>query len=613
MVAAAEMLNASFANFNDCTTPTQDPSTANRTVIFYPTLFMLGMIAVIGTAGNALVLYVYGIKKERTSTRIFILTLAAIDFLTCAVIVPYTIAVEWVNFILFSDFLCKSYHFLVASSVPLSAFVMAAISVDRYICICQPMRFKLSVLTVKLVIMFLAALALGLGIIVALLYGNVDDVDVNVVKTETNCSVTLEKPVPTESVMLHYGQCYTNHDVLSKGFLDVFKTVHLIMYLISLTVITLMYALLYVNVRRYNRRKSALLGSSMARAIYLMQSKADSTVVEATSQHNIYEGNPLIASDPNTSPKVKNAKSIQFKLDELGNDNKPSNAETEEKTSCSDDVKNKNNNTQSNSDPVEDSPPAQNTLSVTTNGRVRKVSIAESPVDTGCSNNLLNAENAGTNGRAPVKPKGIILNNLDCDNLSNTCSVTSSTCSNAEMSCTERLVYKLFNNGARTDNAGRGCFTGFCQRPPGSPESPRSDISQRHFSLTTVQEETDVTDMTARSYNGGVISETTRRGKTCRRHNNNNNMHPRKQLERKMTREIFFRSNLKTASMLFVVTVVFIVTYLPGALMINGLLEFNLFGFYIYFINNMANPIIYSFMNKNFRNDLAQICKRRSR
>ena len=71
-------------------------------------------------------------------------------------------------------------------------------------------------------------------------------------------------------------------------------------------------------------------------------------------------------------------------------------------------------------------------------------------------------------------------------------------------------------------------------------------------------------------------------------------------------------ANLKTAAMLFVVTVVFIVTYTPAFLMALEILPYNIVIFYMYFANNVANPVIYSFMNKNFRDDLRKVfCGRR--
>ena len=70
------------------------------------------------------------------------------------------------------------------------------------------------------------------------------------------------------------------------------------------------------------------------------------------------------------------------------------------------------------------------------------------------------------------------------------------------------------------------------------------------------------------------------------------------------------RANLKTAAVLFVVIVVFVVTFLPAFLMSLQYIPYSMVVFYMYFANNVANPFIYGFMNKSFREDLRNImCK----
>ena len=76
------------------------------------------------------------------------------------------------------------------------------------------------------------------------------------------------------------------------------------------------------------------------------------------------------------------------------------------------------------------------------------------------------------------------------------------------------------------------------------------------------------------------------------------------------TREKNRIANLKTAAILFVVTVVFVVTYLPAFLMALQLIPYRMSIFYMYFVNNIANPLIYSFMNKTFRDDLRKLYQR---
>jgi len=69
-------------------------------------------------------------------------------------------------------------------------------------------------------------------------------------------------------------------------------------------------------------------------------------------------------------------------------------------------------------------------------------------------------------------------------------------------------------------------------------------------------------------------------------------------------------ANLRIAAMLGVVTVVFVLSFLPAWLISQGFVPPLMVIFYLYFANNAANPVIYSFMNKNFRDSLHSVtCK----
>lgn len=72
-------------------------------------------------------------------------------------------------------------------------------------------------------------------------------------------------------------------------------------------------------------------------------------------------------------------------------------------------------------------------------------------------------------------------------------------------------------------------------------------------------------------------------------------------------------ANIKTAFMLSIVALVFIVAFLPSWLVALNVFSLNIIVFYIYFIYNVVNPVIYAFLNETFREQLAQrLCCRRS-
>ena len=66
-------------------------------------------------------------------------------------------------------------------------------------------------------------------------------------------------------------------------------------------------------------------------------------------------------------------------------------------------------------------------------------------------------------------------------------------------------------------------------------------------------------------------------------------------------------ANVRTAGMLFVVTAVFIIVFLPAWLMAHKVIPYNSVIFYLYFFYNVGNPIVYAFMNKSFRRNLKDV------
>ena len=71
-------------------------------------------------------------------------------------------------------------------------------------------------------------------------------------------------------------------------------------------------------------------------------------------------------------------------------------------------------------------------------------------------------------------------------------------------------------------------------------------------------------------------------------------------------------ANIKTALMLSIVALIYIVAFMPAWLMAHQVLPMNVIIFYLYFTYNVANPIIYAFLNQSFRNHLQALIKCKS-
>ncbi|KAI0207213.1 hypothetical protein LSAT2_008141, partial [Lamellibrachia satsuma] len=145
----------------------------------YAVMVILSFLSVLGTGGNAMVLYVFVRKRDHFVSTLFILALAFVDFITCLVVIPFTIYMEYVDFVVNYDIVCKIYLFLITSNIPFSALTMAAIAVDRYFCICHPFLHAITLQRARVTIVSLMLFAGVLGIIVSLMHGVYGEIPVN--------------------------------------------------------------------------------------------------------------------------------------------------------------------------------------------------------------------------------------------------------------------------------------------------------------------------------------------------------------------------------------------------------------------------------------------------
>ncbi|RNA06749.1 cholecystokinin receptor-like [Brachionus plicatilis] len=71
----------------------------------------------------------------------------------------------------------------------------------------------------------------------------------------------------------------------------------------------------------------------------------------------------------------------------------------------------------------------------------------------------------------------------------------------------------------------------------------------------------------------------------------------------------FLRKDWKVAKMFFLVTVIFVLSWIPWVLSTLEIIQYNIFWSNLYMLNNIINPIIYSFLSKSFRKDFFVLAK----
>ena len=104
---------------------------------FLPVILYMGILLVVGTLGNVMVLVVYSRKRIKYSSDYFILNLAFLDLLTCVIGVPVEIADLRYPYMFYAPAACKLLRTVESLSSMGSSLTLMAIARDRYKRICK--------------------------------------------------------------------------------------------------------------------------------------------------------------------------------------------------------------------------------------------------------------------------------------------------------------------------------------------------------------------------------------------------------------------------------------------------------------------------------------------
>ncbi|KAH3828678.1 uncharacterized protein LOC127831595 [Dreissena polymorpha] len=538
---------------------TENPSDKPEIIVI---TCLLSMFSVVGTTGNAFVLYVFSRKKDKNTSTFFVLTLASIDFVTCLLLIPFTIYVEFNYKKVNSDIACKIYQFLITSNVPFSAFIMVAIAFDRYFCICRPWLKVLNIRLAKRIILSLLVFSLSLGLITSLAYGvyhrkssvriirnnslpeqflynestnnniGTHDNALNAVwkinlRLSSNCSFNRNTNIngcqKNENVNDIYsdvndeefdftGFCYPNEVLLSTSFRRAYQKFYASLFLIAIITVSILYALIYRSIltRRSKRLKTSLVSSGR-------RSKSLTSFF------------PRTTTRPNSKSVVTHKADLsKFSVDTI---------------------------------------PALESIQSTEIESISQLNIIDGESQRGriALNGVIREENENDH----LLPTDQHRNHIE---LTNTSECLSSNDLNDQKH--PHSASRKHRNGRN----GRVVMTSFTvmSEPDKDADLRREDTffngEKQEFVFTDAKESPKLSSC-------NVYRQDTR----------------------KSVRERHRIANIKTAGILFIVTIVFIVAFLPGWLMATKLIPPNMIVFYCYFVYNVANPVIYAFFNQSFQ------------
>ncbi|XP_060077931.1 orexin/Hypocretin receptor type 1-like [Ylistrum balloti] len=241
----------------------------------YITIVFLSAFALVGTVGNILVLYGFTRCRQKFTSSLFILTLAGIDLITCVITIPSTIAMEVLDFVVSFDIVCKIYHFLVSTTIPFSAFVMVAIAVDRYFCICKPFAKVMTHYRVWIIVASLCITSICLGMLSCLNYGvyqNPDNTYDNLLDRNLSSAAGLNKDMEAKLLeLLRELSAHDKNDLLSEPFntfkcqesamllgdefFSIFQKIYSCFYGLSCILVIIIYSVIYRFILKRRQRR----------------------------------------------------------------------------------------------------------------------------------------------------------------------------------------------------------------------------------------------------------------------------------------------------------------------------------------------------------------------
>ncbi|KAK3590703.1 hypothetical protein CHS0354_008042 [Potamilus streckersoni] len=184
----------------------------------------VSILMIIGIIGNLHVLYVYTLKMKPSNLRVFILCMAIVDMLTSSIGMPFVLYDLTHPLTFFAPFVCKALRFLNYFNSSASACILVLVSVERYRKICVPFGKQLTIKASKVCCGLVIVFAVLISWPAPVLYG--------------------QSTVPTRYMNITGSRCYTEDRFKDTPYQLYFNIFLILVFLITSLVLIVLYSLI---------------------------------------------------------------------------------------------------------------------------------------------------------------------------------------------------------------------------------------------------------------------------------------------------------------------------------------------------------------------------------
>ena len=210
----------------------QNENSFEATALIPVTVYVI-ILMIIGVFGNLMVLYVYKFRFNRSTSRVFILSLAMFDLVTCLLGLPFHILDLTYPLTFVWDEVCKTLSFSLMFTILASIFVLDLIAIDRYRKICKPFRKQLSASGTKIICWVTVLVAAILAFPIIVIYGSAD--------------------VDTRIPNVTGKECYISNDLIDTDIPMIYDCLTILIFVFSVFILAGLY--MKVGILLWKRRK----------------------------------------------------------------------------------------------------------------------------------------------------------------------------------------------------------------------------------------------------------------------------------------------------------------------------------------------------------------------